>query len=57
VCTAFPTFDSTRLLGLYEVRSRVRPALTSIGSALDAKITVEAIPASTWTSVVAMARR
>jgi hypothetical protein len=32
---------------LYDERSRVRRALSSIGSVLPAKIAVEAIPAST----------
>jgi hypothetical protein len=42
---------------LYELRSLVRRALTSIGRTLDAKITVEAIPASTGMLVVDMRSR
>jgi hypothetical protein len=55
--TAFPTLASTRLPRLYDVRSRVRRALTSIGNVLAAKITVEVIPASTGRLVVAMPER
>ncbi len=44
-CTAFPTFASRMLPRLYDERSRVRYAFTSIGSVLAAKISVDAIPA------------
>src|SRR5215218_10655995 len=44
--TALPTLASTRFAGLYDVRSRVRNALTTIGRALDANRTVDTIPAS-----------
>src|SRR6266498_5692751 len=47
--TALPTLDSTMLLRLYERRSLVRAALTTIGSMPTAKITVAIAPASAGT--------
>ena len=47
--TALPTLASTMLPRLYEVRSFVRAALTSMGSVLAAKSTVETVPARTAT--------
>lgn len=44
---ALPRLTSTRLPRLYDDTSWVRSALTSIGSMLAAKITVEVVPAST----------
>jgi hypothetical protein len=47
LCTALPTLASTMLPRLYEPRSFVRAALTSMGSVLSAKSTVETVPART----------
>jgi len=47
----------SRLPRLYDARSWVRTALPSIGGVLPAKITVEAIPASTGMLVRNMPRR
>ena len=43
--TALPTLASTRFAGLYDLRSWVRIALITIGSALDAKRMVDTVPA------------
>jgi hypothetical protein len=47
-----PTFKSKILLRLYEERSFVRAAFTSMGSAPNAKITVDTTPASTGNAVL-----
>jgi hypothetical protein len=49
LCTALPTLASTMLPRLYDVRSFERAALTSMGSVLSAKSTVETVPARTAT--------
>src|SRR6266536_141499 len=40
-----PMLASTRFAGLYDLRSRVRKAFTTIGRALDAKRMVDTVPA------------
>jgi hypothetical protein len=54
LCTALPMLASTMFPRLYEVRSFVRAALTSMGSVLSAKSTVETVPARTATLPLSM---
>jgi hypothetical protein len=55
--TALPTLASTMFGRLYDVRSFVRMAFATIGSALDANRTVETVPASRATPAPVMPRR
>jgi hypothetical protein len=52
-----PTFKSKMLLRLYDERSFVRTAFTSMGSAPRAKITVEIAPAMTGRAALMEASR
>lgn len=49
-CTALPALVISRFGRLYDSRSRVRTAFTTIGSMLLAKTTVETPPATSATS-------